>query len=133
VHGGRWNRPGTAVVYTSSSLALAALELFVHLRPAMAPSDLVAIGADIPDSVAVSEIRVSRLGRDWTHHPAPESLADLGTRWAQERRTAVLIVPSAIIPRETNYLLNPLHPAFKTIRIGRPERFVFDRRLTPGV
>ncbi len=72
---------------------------------------------------------MSQLGRDWRDDPAPERLAELGTRWLREGKTAVLAVPSAVIPREGNYLLNPLHSAFRNARIGRPERFAFDPRM----
>lgn len=65
----------------------------------------------------------------WRQYPAPHELADLGTRWALLGSTPVLAVPSAIIPRELNYLLNPLHPAFPTIRIGKPEPFGVDPRM----
>ena len=91
--------------------------------------DLVAIPADIPASVAISRIGPSRLPAHWRDYPAPESLADLGMRWARAGKTAVLAVPSAIIPRELNYLLNPRHPAFREIRIGKPEPFTLDPRM----
>jgi len=117
------------VVYTSESLALATLELFVHVRLADAPDDLVAVAADIPDTVAVEEIVASGLPADWRAYPAPEALGALGTEWARAGRTAVLLVPSAIVPVERNVLLNPAHPAFRSILVGRPERFAFDKRL----
>lgn len=71
----------------------------------------------------------SELPASWRSYPAPEALADLGTRWAQELKTPVLAVPSAVIPQEVNYLLNPLHSHFKRIRVGDPELFGFDPRL----
>ena len=117
------------MVYTSASLSLAALELFVHLAPDDAPDDLVSIPADIPDSVASDELRVSDLPADWRELPAPEALAAMGTRWAKEPRSAVLAVPSAVVPVERNFLLNPLHPAFRAIRIGPPEPFALDPRM----
>ena len=116
-------------MYTSSSLALAALEFFVHVRPTRAPDDLLAIPADIPTSIPLSRIRASDLARDWRESPAPEALADVGARWLRDGGTSVLAVPSAVIPHEDNYLLNPLHRAFRTIRIGSPERFRFDPRI----
>ncbi|MBI2153527.1 MAG: RES family NAD+ phosphorylase [Candidatus Rokubacteria bacterium] len=127
--GGRWNHPGTAVVYTSSTLALAVLELFVHLDPSEAPDDLVAIPADIPASLPITRIRPAQLPTNWRRYPAPAALADLGTRWARGRKTAVLAVPSAVIPLDLNYLLNPLHPAFKQIRVGEKTPFQFDPRM----
>jgi RES domain-containing protein len=116
-------------VYTSGTLALAALELFVHLDVPEAAENLVAVPADIPASLPFTSIPASDLPVRWRQYPAPDGLADVGARWAQQARTAVLAVPSAIIPLEQNYLLNPSHPAFAKIRIGRPERFSFDPRM----
>ncbi len=74
----------------------------------------------------------SELPANWRRYPAPDALADLGTRWAHELRTPVLAVPSAVIPQELNYLLNPRHSDFKRIRVGKPEAFRFDPRLRRG-
>ncbi|MGH7318306.1 MAG: RES family NAD+ phosphorylase [Candidatus Rokuibacteriota bacterium] len=128
-HGGRWTRPGIPVVYTSASLALAALEVFVNLERPQPPGDLVAISADIPETLTIAWMAPSELPANWRSYPAPEALADLGTRWAHELKTPVLVVPSAVIPQELNYLLNPLHSHFKRIRVGNPEAFRFDPRL----
>jgi RES domain-containing protein len=127
--GGRWNRRGTAVVYASETLALAALELLVHVDAALAPEDLVAIPAEILESIALTRVDPDDLPRTWRRYPAPESLARIGTDWAREMKTAVLSVPSALVPRERNILLNPTHPDFSKIRIGPAERFSFDPRL----
>jgi RES domain-containing protein len=101
----------------------------VHLDDDDLPKDYAGIPADIPESVVITRIRTSDLSRDWRSLPRPRTLADLGSRWAAARETAALAVPSAIIPHELNYLLNPLHPHFKRVRIGRPEPFSFDPRL----
>jgi RES domain-containing protein len=116
-------------VYTSSTLAFAVLELLVHLDDDDLAKGYVGIPADIPDSVKITTVRASALPREWRDLPRPQALADLGTRWAAARETAVLAVPSAIIPSDLNYLLNPLHPQFRRVRIGRPEPFTFDPRL----
>jgi RES domain-containing protein len=71
----------------------------------------------------------AELPPSWRSYPPPEALADLGTRWARELKSLVLAVPSAVIPQELNYLLNPLHSDFKRIRAGKPEAFRFDPRL----
>jgi len=89
----------------------------------------VAIPADIPESLEVSHIRRQQLPVNWRRYPAPEGLPDFGTRWARAQRTAVLAVPSVVIPEELNYLVNPRHPAFKNIRIGQPQPFSLDPRL----
>jgi RES domain-containing protein len=89
----------------------------------------MAVFADLPETLRISRIPTSRLPPDWRSHPAPERLAELGTSWVSAAETAILAVPSAVIPQELNYLLNPLHPQFKQIRVGRPEPFRFDPRL----
>lgn len=127
--GGRWNRRGTPMVYTSESLSLAAIEILVHCDPGLLPHDLVAVSADIPDSVKIERLELSTLPRDWRRLPAPEALARIGSAWADSERTLVLSVPSAVVPRERNYLLNPKHPEFAKIRRGTPEQFSLDPRL----
>jgi RES domain-containing protein len=90
---------------------------------------MVSIAADLPETLAVSRIAMSDLPTTWRSYPAPETLAELGTRWVQELKAPVLAVPSAVIPQELNYLLNPRHADFKRIRVGKPEAFRFDPRL----
>ena len=127
--GGRWNRRGTRMVYTSGSLSLAALEILVHCEIALLPADLVAIPADIPASVHVERLDDERLPSGWSRMPPPEALAELGSDWISSARTAVLSVPSAVVARERNYLLNPAHSDFGKIRRGSPEPFSLDPRL----
>ncbi len=81
--GGRWNRKGAAVIYTSATLSLAAQELFVHLDPYEVPTSLVAVSADIPKDVRIKSLRAANLPRGWRRYPAPESLAGIGTAWIQ--------------------------------------------------
>jgi RES domain-containing protein len=127
--GGRWNPKGTAIVYTSATLSLAAQELFVHLDPADLPPDLVAVSAIIPDSVRVEVFDPDRLPRNWREYPAPESLAAIGASWAASAKSAALAVPSVVIPQERNYLLNPSHSDFSRITILDPSPFTFDSRM----
>ena len=129
IAGGRWNRRGTAVVYTSATLSLAVLEYFVNLPRAAAPQDLVAVSAEVPADLAVTSVEESSLPRGWRRYPAPEALADIGTRWVEERATPILAVPSAVVPHEKNYLLNPAHPSFGRIRARKPEPLDLDPRM----
>ena len=129
LYGGRWNPPGVALVYTAGSLSLAALELFVHLDPADLPPDLVAISATIPDGVAVETIAMDSLPPRWREYPAPPATQEIGKQWASRGETAVLSVPSAVIPQERNLLLNPAHPRFSRVQVHRPERFRLDPRM----
>ncbi len=127
--GGRWTHRGVAVVYTAGSAALAMAEYLVHLEPRQAPRDLVLIAADVPQRLKVSALDHASLPSRWRRYPPPEALADLGSEWVRDCKTAVLRIPSAVVPQEFNYLLNPAHPDFRKIAIGRAEAFSFDPRL----
>ena len=129
LYGGRWNPSGVAVVYTASTLSLAVLESFVNLEPSDMPPDLVSLSATIPSGVKVEVLSAERLPSKWRRYPAPEALQEIGAAWAAKRRTAVLAVPSAVVPHESNYLLNPEHPQFARIQVGQPEAFHFDPRM----
>lgn len=129
LYGGRWNPPGIAVVYTAGSLSLATLELFVHLDPAHLPPDLAAISATIPDGVELETLSNNELSPRWRAYPALESAQEIGKRWAHRGDTAVLSVPSVVIPHERNFLLNPAHRQFSQIQTHRPEPFQFDPRM----
>jgi RES domain-containing protein len=125
--GGRWNSRGVPVVYTSSTKSLAALETLVHLNPAMS-FKYVAFRITFDDAI-VEIVPGGALPPDWQVEPPPPSTKTLGDVWARKKRSAVLVLPSVIIPGETNCLLNPSHPDFKRISIGQPEAFTFDARL----
>lgn len=128
--GGRWNFPGAAVVYTSASLALAALETYVHLPSSLnLPRNLVAGAAEIPDTLPREIIPINELAREWNSMPPPDELKRIGSDWLRRNQSVILVVPSAIIPDEANYLLNPAHPDFDQIIIGQPQPFQYDPRM----
>jgi RES domain-containing protein len=106
-NGGRWNSRGVSVVYCSQSKALAALESLVHLNPPVR-FRYVAIRVAFDESIVAQRV---------------------GDLWVKSARSAVLALPSAIIPGEFNFLLNPAHPDFSKVVYGKPEIFVFDPRL----
>lgn len=125
--GGRWNSRGVPLVYTSSTKSLAALETLVHLNPPVL-FDYVAIRIEF-DEALIETVPPKSLPADWRVEPPPPSSKAVGDRWVREGRSAVLALPSVIIPAELNYLLNPAHPDFRKISIGKPEPFAFDPRL----
>ncbi len=125
LYGGRWNSAGVSLVYTSCTRALAALESLVHLNPPVIFT-YAAIPVEFDDALVE---KVSALPPGWKDSPPPPSTRALGDLWAAQARTAVLELPSVIIPGESNYLLNPAHPDFKKIVLGKPESFSFDPRL----
>lgn len=127
--GGRWTPKGVRAVYTSSSLALAALELLVHLAREDMGTVFVAISADIPDNLQIDAIAPDQLLENWRDTPAPTALSTIGRKWLQASQTAVLSVPSAVIAVERNFLLNREHPDFERIKINQLEEFSFDSRL----
>ena len=128
LYGGLWNSPGTRMVYTSSTISLAVLEVLVHLQEASILSSYSLISAGF-DDVLVERLDRSMLPDGWRSYPAPSELQRIGDEWVRRQRSAVLEVPSVIVERESNYLLNPAHPDFSSVVIGGPEPFTFDERL----
>ena len=128
-HGGRWNHVGTAVVYTSESLSLAVLEYLVNLPISDLPDDLVSVQIQIPDDLPRAEISIEALPDNWRTFPAIEQLKDFGTDWAREGKTAILAVPSVVIPNELNYLIDPANAETWRVEIVSVEPFALDTRL----
>jgi len=122
----RWTPQGIRAVYTAQSLALASLEVFVHSDSDKIP--LVAIQAFLPDDIAIKEIGANALPHDWQEQSAYPVLQQIGKQWFLTQETPVLKVPSAIVPVEYNYILNPAHPDFK-ISLDPPINFKLDKRM----
>jgi RES domain-containing protein len=127
LYGGRWNSAGIRLIYTSGTKALAALESLLHLNPPVI-FKYHAIPIEF-DKALVEKLAPATLPADWTDEPPPPSTKAVGDAWVKKARSAVLDVPSVIVPGEANYLLNPAHPDFKKIVIGNPEPFSFDPLL----
>lgn len=127
LEGGRWNSPGTPVVYTSGSAALAALEMLVHLGRGAILRAYVLIGCTFEDAL-VTRLDRTRLPGNWRSYPAPPALPLMGDEWIKTGTSAVLQVPSAVIANDANYLLNPRHREFRAIRILDPQPFAYDPR-----
>ena len=126
---GRWHPKGRRVVYTSGTLSLAALEILVHTDDDLIPSDLVQIEIDVPHDLNTERIDVDSLPPNWRTYPAPPFLQKLGADWLERRDSAILRVPSAVVPQESNFLLNPAHPDAARFRVVTTEGFVWDPRL----
>lgn len=126
---GRWTPRGRPVVYTSQSISLAVLEYALNYkRHGWLPASVLG-RAIIPAEVSVESVSTSALPADWRDPDPPAALREIGANWLSRAATACLKVPSAIVPEESNYLLNPQHPDFERLAIGLPEPFNFDRRL----
>jgi len=131
--GGRWNQPGVPVVYTSSSIALAVLETVVHLRAGLFPANRYVIEIEVPSAFFARRQKVNPPPPDaWDSIPESLKTKDFGSAWASFAGTLVLDVPSVIVPRERNYLLNPTHPGIKKVKARNLGRFTYDTRLQPS-
>jgi RES domain-containing protein len=127
--GGRWNSPGIGMVYTAQSQALAALEMLVHLDSSNLLQNYVLFEVGF-DEALTAALDPSRLPKNWRTDPPPAKVRAIGDAWIRAGSSAVLRVPSTVVPSEFNYLLNPGHPDFGRLQIGQPSPFRFDPRLT---
>lgn len=129
-YGGRWNSRGTRIVYAAGNLSLAALEIIVHLDDDAMLPEYSYIPAEIPAELILRVEDFRRLPENWNHSPAPIAVQQIGDEWARAPLpSAVLEVPTAIVPLEKNYLLNPAHADFSKIVLGEAKKFEFDERL----
>ncbi len=129
IYGGRWNHAGYPVVYTSGSRSLAALEFLVHVPMALAPDNLSIVEINIQENVQRESIKESQLPSSWRDYPAPEQLTTIGTNWIKSRSSLLLDTPSAVVDKEVNTLINPLHPDIKHVNVAIVEEFSFDTRI----
>jgi RES domain-containing protein len=126
--GGRWNSVGIPIVYLAESRALAVLEVLVHLEADDLLKHYRLISLSM-DAKFVKALAPTDLPENWKQDPPARSTIRLGDRWFASGESAVLRVPSAIVPAESNLLLNPAHPDFEKMKLGIPQLFRFDRRL----
>jgi len=117
LYGGRWNSPGTAMIYTAQSQSLAVLEVLVHLdSPELLEKYL--FFEVVIEAIFAEEFDPSRLPRNWRASPIPARLQAVGDEWVADGRSAVLRVPSVLVPAESSFLLNPRHPDFGKLQIN---------------
>lgn len=130
-YGGRWNSPGKACVYVASSESLAILEVLVHLQRHHTLRSYTLFEITLNAS-QLARLDAAALPANWREDPAPPATARLGDAWLAAGTHLALIVPSTIVPRESNFVLNPAHPAFAGVVAGARElAFSPDPRLGP--
>lgn len=125
----RWNARGRFVIYTAATRALACLENVVHRSGEGLQDNFRVMVIDIPDTLPIETIAPASLPPNWFDFQNYVYCQQWGEEWLQTGTSAVLQVPSAIIPNEWNYLLNPGHPDFSKIQLVRTEPFAFDPRI----
>jgi len=128
--GYRWNSFNTKLVYTAESRALATLEVSVHLDLSEdLPADRYYVEIEIPDKLTIQEVKIEDLPEDWNSKPPTISTQTIGDDFVFQNESAVLKVPSSIVPLEYNYLINPNHPNAKKIKVIKKISMSFDPRL----
>jgi RES domain-containing protein len=128
LHGGRWNSIGIPCIYTSESIALCVLEYAANVSIAQMPPSLAVTVYTIPDK-SWQEVLLKDLPQAWKGAPPPTETKIFGSHLLSEAKSLSLKLPSVVIPSEYNYILNPLHPEFKKVKIKEILPFTFDSRI----
>jgi RES domain-containing protein len=129
LYGGRWNSKGVAMVYTAQSRALAFAEVAMHLPLGITPKDYFIVSIHIPDTAAILQLPEKALPADWRSNPHSHSTQKIGDQFISEATHLVLQVPSAVVPGDYNYLINPKHSLITEVTISNIEPFEFDSRF----
>ena len=130
IDGGRWNEQGIAALYTSENRALACLETVVHLNAGGLPLNRYLVKVTIPDDVWRAREEVDTITLvGWDAEPSSIVSISYGTNWLRAARSAVLVVPSVIVPEEKNILINPNHPDSRTIFATSIRKWTYDSRM----
>ncbi len=134
---GRWNNDGEGMIYTGGSASLSCLEILAHKSgAALLSGDFSIAVIEIAETAKIHELQLSqiqKINKEWfkvLHYPITQKL---GSRWLSEKTAAILKVPSAIVDREYNYLINPLHPDFEKIKVLDITAFSFVTRLKMNI
>lgn len=129
LYGGRWNSKGKACVYLAGSASLAMLEVMVHLDDYQLLEHYTLLEVALQKSTVMS-LSTESLPKDWAVEPAPASTAEIGDNWLESQSSLALAVPSTVVPRERNYLINPEHARFQALIDSAAEiAFTPDKRL----
>jgi RES domain-containing protein len=128
---GRWHKKGIPVVYASEHASLAAWEKLVHVAGFdNFPEDLILVKIELPDDIKIQTVPPEVLIEGWNGFPYCNETMNYGTSFLLNRAFLALRVPSAIIPDEYNFILNPLHPNILNCKVVLSVPFVFDKRLS---
>lgn len=131
ITGGRWNSPGTPLLYTADSIALACLETLVHLETEGLPLNRYLVRIDIPRNTwdKRETLTPGTIAVGWDACPPGMISLDFGDKWLKSQRTAVMLVPSIVVPEESVVLINPAHPEAKSITATKVRKWQYDSRL----
>lgn len=133
VNGGRWNSVGLPVVYTSATPSLSFLEILCSTPLVLLNNDFKLITIEINDSVEVEVIKREKLQPNWKLYQDYGVCRTLGDRWIKSLSSPLLCVPSAVMPFENNFLINPLHKKSGLLKVKSISPVEFDERIIRNV
>jgi RES domain-containing protein len=129
--GGRWNRAGTPVVYCAETISLAAVETLVHLGAGGLPLNRYLVSVEIPEAIwrrrQILPLQTAPVG--WDALPTGKVSLDYGDAWLTALASALLVVPSIVVPEESNILINPQHPDASGLSATKLRKWRYDERL----
>ena len=128
LYGGRWNNAGVPAVYAAGACSLALLEVLVHVPDLVMLQGYVVYRAEIPDEL-ILDVSFEELPANWNRPGLVPGLRSFGDEWVRAGTSVALRVPSAIVPVEFNYVINPRHPDFELVTVGPREALPVDPRL----
>ncbi len=131
--GGRWNRAGSPMVYCAESISLAAMETLVHLGAGGLPLNRYLVSVEIPEAIWQRRQRLSMQSAPvgWDALPTGKVSLDFGDAWLSSLASVVLVVPSIVVPEESNILINPQHPDASGLSATKLRKWRYDERLLP--
>lgn len=132
LYGGRWNSKGLRMLYTSSTISLAVLEVLVHTEVRFTPSDFALLTISVPDDLPLWRLSEADLPPDWRTIPSGSATQSIGDSFLEGRVQIGMITPSVVVPAEHNLMLNPMHPQYQRVKEVSISDFDFDRRLFDG-
>jgi len=130
ISGARWNRPGNAMLYCGTNISLAALETFVHLKAGGLPLNRYLVEIEVPDDVWLKAHDMRKPPVGWEAIPAAAVSLNAGDSWVKANTSALMVVPSVVVPEEYNVLINPHHPDTGTFKAKKTRKWTYDSRLT---
>lgn len=128
LYGGRWNPIGCKAVYAADSLSLAILELIVHVVEDDDLQNYVAIPVELEDSKVINWSK-KKFPKNWDSLPVSDQTQNMGKKWLEEKQSLALKVPSSVVPNDSNFVFNPAHPDFSSLKIGTPQPIKIDSRI----
>lgn len=129
LYGGRWNKKGHSMLYFSESLSLCVLEILVHMDHQYLNADFGYIEVEVPDNLIRPKVKVSALDTIWRNNPPPPYTQQFGTKWLTDQKSLAMQVPSAILPVQSNILINPKHPKIQELKILKKGTLDVDHRI----